>query len=149
MSFREFFQILWIIRTIIFSIWSFFEKWWFLSNYKSFVRFTKSLTLSKKRLAQVFSCEFCEISQNTFSAEHFRTTASLVLFLYSYNYLFINNIFVSVCHVLQSRLPSYSNSVGTLILLNSNNLFCLLKIVRPSRKIVIARVRNLLIISLS
>ena len=109
MSFREFFQTLWIIRTIIFSIWSVFEKWWFLSNYKSFVRFTKSLTLSKKRLAQVFSCEFCEISQNTFSAEHFRTTASLVLFLYSYNYLFINNIFVSVCHVLQSRLPSYSN----------------------------------------
>ena len=34
-------------------------------------------TLVKKgSLAQVFSCEFCEISKNTFSTEHLRTTAS-------------------------------------------------------------------------
>ena len=30
----------------------------------------------KKTLAQVFSCEFCEISKNTLFTEHFRTTAS-------------------------------------------------------------------------
>ena len=30
----------------------------------------------KETLAQVFSCEFCEISRNTFFTEHLRTTAS-------------------------------------------------------------------------
>ena len=29
-------------------------------------------------LAQVFSCEFCEISKNTFFTEHLQTTASEV-----------------------------------------------------------------------
>ena len=38
-------------------------------------------SLLKKRLAQVFSCEFCEISKNTFFTEHLRVTAS-VLFLF-------------------------------------------------------------------
>ena len=37
--------------------------------------------LPRKRLletlAQVFSCEFCEISRNTFSTEHLQTTASV------------------------------------------------------------------------
>ena len=36
--------------------------------------------IKKKTLAQVFSCEFCEISKNTFSTEHLRTTASVVFF---------------------------------------------------------------------
>ena len=30
----------------------------------------------KKTLAQVLSCEFCEISKNTFSTEHLQSTAS-------------------------------------------------------------------------
>ena len=34
-------------------------------------------TLLKKTLAQVFSCEFCEISKNTSFTEHLRTTASV------------------------------------------------------------------------
>ena len=34
-------------------------------------------TLLKETLAQVFSCEFCEISKNTFFKEHFWETASL------------------------------------------------------------------------
>ena len=35
------------------------------------------LQLNKKEiLAQVFSCEFCKISKNTFFTEHLRTTAS-------------------------------------------------------------------------
>ena len=35
----------------------------------------KPAKLLKKRLAQVFSCEFCEISKNTFSLEQLWTTA--------------------------------------------------------------------------
>ena len=32
--------------------------------------------IKKETLAQVFSCEFCEISNNTFSTEHLKTTVS-------------------------------------------------------------------------
>ena len=32
--------------------------------------------LAQVALAQVFSCEFCEISKNTFFTEHLRTTVS-------------------------------------------------------------------------
>ena len=32
--------------------------------------------IKKQALAQVFSCEFCEISRNTFTTKHLRTTAS-------------------------------------------------------------------------
>ena len=32
--------------------------------------------IKKETLAQVFSCEFCEISKNTFFTEHLWTTAS-------------------------------------------------------------------------
>ena len=32
--------------------------------------------IMKETLAQVFSCEFCEISKNTFFTEHLWTTAS-------------------------------------------------------------------------
>ena len=32
--------------------------------------------IKKEALAQVLSCEFCEISKNTFSTEHLWTTAS-------------------------------------------------------------------------
>ena len=32
--------------------------------------------LRKKTLAQVFSCEFCEIYKDTFFTEHLRTTTS-------------------------------------------------------------------------
>ena len=34
-------------------------------------------TLLKKSLAQVFSCEFCEISKNTFLTEHLWMTAPI------------------------------------------------------------------------
>ena len=33
--------------------------------------------IKKETLAQVFSCEFCEIFKNTFFTEHLRTTASV------------------------------------------------------------------------
>ena len=32
--------------------------------------------IKKETLAQVFSCEFCEISKNNFSTEHFQKIAS-------------------------------------------------------------------------
>ena len=32
--------------------------------------------IKKETLAQVFSCEFCEISKNSFSTEHIQATAS-------------------------------------------------------------------------
>ena len=37
--------------------------------------------IKKESLAQVFSCEFCKISKNTFYTEHFRTTAPGLNFL--------------------------------------------------------------------
>ena len=35
--------------------------------------------IKKETLAQVFSCEFCEISKNTFFTEHLWTTTSVSL----------------------------------------------------------------------
>ena len=40
--------------------------------------------IKKETLTQVFSCEFCEISKNTFFTEHLRTTASIVWILMLY-----------------------------------------------------------------
>ena len=34
------------------------------------------VAIKKETLAQLFSCEFCEISKNAFFTEHLRTTAS-------------------------------------------------------------------------
>ena len=33
--------------------------------------------IKKETLAQVFSCEYCEVSKNTFFTEHLWTTASV------------------------------------------------------------------------
>ena len=41
------------------------------SEVKSFIK--------KETLAQVFSCEFCKISENIFFTEHLRATASVYL----------------------------------------------------------------------
>ena len=38
--------------------------------------------IKKETLAQVFSCEFYEISKNTFFTEHLRTTASISSFVF-------------------------------------------------------------------
>ena len=37
--------------------------------------------IKKETLAQVFSCEFCEIFKNTFFTEHLRMTASILWIL--------------------------------------------------------------------
>ena len=39
--------------------------------------------IKKKTLAQVFSCEFCETSKNTFFTEHLQVTASEIVAEYS------------------------------------------------------------------
>ena len=51
--------------------------WWFLLYYLLTASFQSACNFIKKEsLAQVFSCEFCEISKSTFFTEHLRTTAS-------------------------------------------------------------------------
>ena len=46
-----------------------------LKNFTKFARLRPANLLKRETLAQVFSCEFCKISKNTFSAEHHWTTA--------------------------------------------------------------------------
>ena len=53
---------------------------------RNFAKFTgkhlsQSLFFKKETLAQVFSCEFCETSKNTFFTEHFLATASVIFAL--------------------------------------------------------------------
>ena len=38
-----------------------------------------AITSKQETLAQVFSCEFCEISKNTFFTVHLRATASVII----------------------------------------------------------------------
>ena len=49
-----------------------------LINFAKFTvkRLCQRLFFKKESLAQVFSCEFCEISKTTSFTEHHRTTAS-------------------------------------------------------------------------
>ena len=39
--------------------------------------------IKKETLAQVLSCEFCEISKNTFFTEHLWTTASIIIWIFT------------------------------------------------------------------
>ena len=45
--------------------------------------------IKKETLAQVFSCEFCEISKNTFFTEHLRMTASASVLTTKSVFLFV------------------------------------------------------------
>ena len=45
---------------------------------KNFTKFTVN-KVKKETLAQVFSCEFCEIFKNAFFTEHLRATASVFI----------------------------------------------------------------------
>ena len=62
----------------------FYEK----SDFTNFTKFKvkdqcQSLFFNKvaETLAVVFSCEFCEISKNTFFTEHLWTTASIIIWI--------------------------------------------------------------------
>ena len=48
-------------------------------------------TLLKEALAQVFSCQFCEISKNTFFTEHLWTTAS-VFGWFSFYFIYVDQV---------------------------------------------------------
>ena len=56
--------------------------------------------IKKETLAQVFSCEFCEISKNTFFTEHLRTTASG---LTQQTHTIISLLFIFVLIIFNSR----------------------------------------------
>ena len=47
-----------------------------LDRLESFFKIKLQVSLQKKTLAQVFSCKFCEVFNNTFFTEHLRVTAS-------------------------------------------------------------------------
>ena len=47
-----------------------------VKNFAKFTRLQACNVIKKENLAQVFSCEFCEISQNAFFTEHLWATAS-------------------------------------------------------------------------
>ena len=58
----------------------FFKKKGVIRNFSKFTgkHLCQKLFFKKETLAQVFSCEFCEISTNTFFTEHLWTTAFLI-----------------------------------------------------------------------
>ena len=56
----------------------------------------------KETLVQAFSCEFSEISKNTFSTEHLRTTASVAICFY-YIFVYLKRQKYSFADVLQNR----------------------------------------------
>ena len=53
-----------------------------LRNFTKFIgkRLYQSLFFKKETLALVFSCEFCEISKNSFFTEHLWMTAFMFMF---------------------------------------------------------------------
>ena len=53
----------------------------------------KEYAIKNLSLANVFSCEFYEISKNTFSTEHLRTTASIILPLSN----LVNKYILDIC----------------------------------------------------
>ena len=51
--------------------------------------------IKNKTLAQVFSCEFCQIFKNTYFVEHLRTTASACnYFNFQFNHFHVTNFFL-------------------------------------------------------
>ena len=51
----------------------------------------------EETLAQVFSCEFCEISKNTFFAEHIRATAPVFKSLCLLSVTLLYKIILGTC----------------------------------------------------
>ena len=49
--------------------------------------------IKKEILAQVFSCEFCDISKNTFFIEHLQATASARTSKTSFDYLQLSEFY--------------------------------------------------------
>ena len=67
------------------------KQYWFSSREDLLNLRPAAALLKKETLAQVFFCEFCEISKKTFSTEHFWTTASV-----PYNSVYISLLYKTV-----------------------------------------------------
>ena len=78
-------------------------------------------TLLKRALAQVFFCEFCEISKNIFSTEHLWTTAS-------------ETFMVIIIPVKESYFLDHVLLVITTLKLQSYNYLHLLPLIYANRK---------------
>ena len=73
--------------------------------FRNFTKFTvkhqyQSLFIKKETLAQVLSCELCEISYNTFFTKHLQTTASIITWIFTD----ICFVIVNAKFVAQSRI---------------------------------------------
>ena len=55
--------------------------------------------IKKETVAQLFSCEFCEISTSTIFTEHLRATASLVRKLRICSHLLKKSLMENLCHI--------------------------------------------------
>ena len=71
--------------------------------------------LKKETLAQVFSCEFCEIFKNTFFKEHLRTTAFILRALV--DLFWTKRLF--------SQKPVLSRGKNRLIILGTQVFWCI------------------------
>ena len=61
-----------------------------------FLKKLQALGLKNETLEQTLSCEFCEISKNTFLTEHLRTTAS------EYSHYKMKYLLSLLCEVVQT-----------------------------------------------
>ena len=64
--------------------------------------------IKKETLAQVFSCEFCEIAKNAFLTEHLRWLLLILVptdALFLVNFLFLISYFFCVCEAFQKQPP--------------------------------------------
>ena len=62
-----------------------------LRNFAKFVGKHLCNFIKKETLAQVFSCEFREISKNTFFIEHLWATASMTVYFFIYVFIFFHD----------------------------------------------------------
>ena len=74
------------------------------------------LKAAKQRMAQVFSCEFIEISKNTFITEDFRTTVSA----FSFSEKLGKNVFLKILQSSQENTCDLRNFPGTPFLWNTS-----------------------------
>ena len=65
--------------------------------------------IKKEILAHVFSCEFCEISKNTFFTEHLWTAASLITVSENSDKISKNFPQIVVTHNIKQKLRSWGN----------------------------------------
>ena len=104
---------------------------------RNFTKFTgkhlcQSVFFNKREtLAQVFSCEFCEISKNIFFREHHRATTSVLRTL-SDNHETRN--FYNIIYFLKCRLVLFTSLKWTIFAATLLDEFCLACSKQPTNK---------------